>query len=66
MTVDRAYKSKGKGTGLNAEELRDCFTLKDERCNCDTRDKFGNWPDYGTYDAIFGHCFDDVGIPALL
>ena len=49
MTMDRAHKSKGTGNGLNADELRDCFTLKDEACICDTREKVGNWPDYGKY-----------------
>ena len=47
MTMDRAHNSKGTGNGLNADELRDCFTLKDEACTCDTREKVGNWADYG-------------------
>lgn len=49
MTMDRAQKSNKARKGLNADELRDCFTLKDESCVCDTRQKVGNWPDYGEF-----------------
>ena len=43
MTVDSAQKI---GQRLNAEELKECFTLK-EICVCDTRNKVGKkWPDY--------------------
>ena len=43
MTVDSAQKI---GQRLNAEELKECFTLK-ETCICDTRNKVGKkWPDY--------------------
>ena len=53
MTMDRARKSNKTRNGLNADELRDCFTLKDERCVCDTRQKVGNWPDYGECNVMF-------------
>lgn len=44
MTVDKAQKSKGNG--LSADEVRDCFNLKETR-TCDTREKNGKkWPDY--------------------
>ena len=56
MTIDRAQKSKKAGGGLNANELRDCFTLKDERCSCDTRQKVANWHDYGEFMALFEYC----------
>eukprot|EP00536_Pseudo-nitzschia_multiseries_P011611 jgi/Psemu1/289799/fgenesh1_pg.405_\ len=62
-TMDAPRKAKDKRNGLNAEELRDCFTLKDERCKCDTRTKIGNWPDYdGAASLIARNCAD----PALL
>uniref|UniRef100_A0A7S4AJZ2 Helicase ATP-binding domain-containing protein n=2 Tax=Pseudo-nitzschia australis TaxID=44445 RepID=A0A7S4AJZ2_9STRA len=60
-TVDRAHKSKDTGNGLNADELLDCFTLKDERCDCDTQKKMGIWPDYnGEASLIAQECADKV------
>jgi hypothetical protein len=52
MTMDRSQKLNKTTDRLNANELRDCFTLKDERCVCDTRQKVGTWPDYGEFNAI--------------
>ena len=52
-TMDRAQKSNRTGQGLNADEIRDCFALKDETCACDTRQKVRNWPDYGKFDDTF-------------
>ena len=52
-TMDNAQNSNKKSEGLNPDEVRDCFSLKDERCTCDTRQKVGNWPDYGKFDAKF-------------
>ena len=52
MTMDRSQKSNDTADRLNANELRDCFTLKDERCVCDTRRKVGTWPDYGEFYAM--------------
>ncbi len=51
--MDGAQKSKRTGQGLNADEIRDCFSLKDETCACDTSQKVGNWPNYGKFDDAF-------------
>ncbi|VEU43372.1 unnamed protein product [Pseudo-nitzschia multistriata] len=61
-TVDRARASgKDDGSRLNADELKDCFTLKDEACRCDTRRKMGNWPDYGGAASLADRgCTDPV------
>ncbi len=52
MTMDRAQKGRKASEGLNADEIRDCFTLKNEKCTCDTRAKVGNWPDYGKFSSV--------------
>lgn len=52
MAMDRAQKSRKASEGLNADEIRDCFTLKHESCSCDTRAKVGNWPDYGKISSV--------------
>jgi len=62
MTMDRSQKSNETADRLNANELRDCFTLKDERCVCDTRRKVGTWPDYGEFDAMFKSLKQYTGI----
>lgn len=44
MTVDKAQTSKGNGP--SADEMKDCFNLKETQ-TCDTREKNGKkWPDY--------------------
>jgi len=61
VTMDRSQKSNMTGERLNTDELRDCFTLKDERCTCDTRQKVENWPDYdGRPSLISQGCQDTV------
>jgi hypothetical protein len=56
IAVDSAGKNSNKkkaSTGFTKEELRDCFTLKEE-CDCDTKAKIGNkWPSYGKFDSWF-------------
>ena len=52
LAMDKSQKSSNR---LNADELRDCFTLKDERCTCDTRQKIGNWPEYGECETVSRH-----------
>lgn len=52
MAMDRAQKARKASEGLNADEIRDCFTLKHESCSCDTRAKVGNWPDYGKFSSV--------------
>lgn len=61
LTVDCQSSMKGKGSNrLNAEELRDCFTLK-ESCPCDTKKKVGDWPDYdGEMSLVSQECSDSA------
>lgn len=65
MTMDRLQtKQNGKGNEgdcLSAEEVRDCFTLKDT-ANSDTKAKIGkDWPDYsGRRSLISQNCNDTV------
>jgi hypothetical protein len=56
LTVDGAApKSTGRATGFTKEEIRDCFTLKED-CDCDTKLKVGNrWPSYGKHISIVHH-----------
>ena len=47
VTVDSAQKPNGNKNGMSADELRNCFDLK-ETLTCDTKEKVGmSWPDYG-------------------
>ncbi len=40
---------KSNNSGFTDDELKDCFTLK-ENCDCDTKRKMGNkWDDYGMF-----------------
>lgn len=40
---------KSNNSGFTDDELKDCFTLK-ENCDCDTKRKMGNkWNDYGMF-----------------
>jgi SNF2 family DNA or RNA helicase len=56
LVVDKDEPLKGKAShSLSAEELRDCFTLKE--CACDTSIKVGNWPDYNGVDSL-QNCHD--------
>ena len=64
MTVDRVQKPKDSEKGLNADELRDCFTLK-ESCICDTREKIGNWPDYDGRDSLISQGCADTALLAV-
>ncbi|KAL3912282.1 MAG: hypothetical protein SGILL_006944 [Bacillariaceae sp.] len=61
LTVDNCESSKGKvSNSLSAEELRDCFTLK-ESCICDTKNKVGDWPDYSGVNSLVSlNCSDKV------
>jgi hypothetical protein len=46
-TIASKKASRGKSTSFTDEELKDCFTLK-EQCKCDTKNKVGsNWEAYG-------------------
>jgi hypothetical protein len=55
LAVDNTKQTKGPANNsLNPEELRDCFTLK-ESCNCDTKNKVENWPDYSECVVLL-HC----------
>lgn len=49
VTVDGASCTK-QSSGFTKEELRDCFTLK-ENCDCDTKFKIGSskWPEYSKF-----------------
>jgi hypothetical protein len=61
LTVDNVDNSKREVSNrLNADELRDCFTLK-ESCACDTRNKVGGWPDYEGQDSLISQeCADSA------
>lgn len=49
LTVDGGPKSKGSATSFNSEDLKECFTLKED-CDCDTKLKIGKkWPEYGKH-----------------
>lgn len=48
ITVDGPPSAATSSAKFTKEELRDCFTLKED-CDCDTKRKVGKlWPDYGT------------------
>lgn len=61
MTVDSVRDLNGKvSDGLNADELRDCFTLK--ACACDTKTKVGNWPEYDGKDSLIAQDCPDQAL----
>ncbi len=48
---------KNKSTRFTPEELKDCFTLK-ENCICDTKNKLGaEWMTYGNFSSILSLLF---------
>lgn len=47
ITVDGSSSADASSARFSKEELRDCFTLKED-CDCDTKRKVGKqWPEYG-------------------
>ena len=47
ITVDGSSSADSSSARFTKEELRDCFTLKED-CDCDTKRKVGKrWPEYG-------------------
>ena len=61
LTVDgEVTKSNGKKTGFTPEEIRDCFTLKED-CNCDTKVKVGTqWPAFTGAESLKSQgCVDE-------
>lgn len=61
MTIDGAQRSNTTGQRLNTNEIRDCFNLGDEECDCSTRLKVTNWPDYyGKQSLVSQECQDAV------
>lgn len=58
LTVDSG--STAHDAKFSKEEIKDCFTLK-ENCRCDTKSKVGSrWPDYSGVESI------DCDDPSLL
>jgi len=63
MTVDKAQKSKGNGP--SADEMKDCFNLKETR-TCDTREKNGKkWPDYNGEESLISQGCPDLALLAV-
>ena len=47
ITVDGSSSAESSSARFTKDELRDCFTLKED-CDCDTKRKVGKgWPEYG-------------------
>jgi len=47
ITVDGSSSAESSSARFTKEELRDCFTLKED-CDCDTKRKVGErWAEYG-------------------
>lgn len=56
ITVDGSSSAESSSARFTKEELRDCFTLKED-CNCDTKRKVGKrWPEYGKIGVATTHC----------
>mmetsp|Transcript_4584 Transcript_4584/g.8432 ORF Transcript_4584/g.8432 Transcript_4584/m.8432 type:complete len:191 (-) Transcript_4584:310-882(-) len=59
ITVDGSSSADSSSARFTKEELRDCFTLKED-CDCDTKRKVGKrWPEYaGAQDLQAEDCND--------